>query len=450
MSIHQHPSPGPSGLSEGFAFLQELVKRRLAHHLDESVGFTFPEWLPPPCDSTFARLVRECALTTLESVVLLLAAAPQFAPGLLDEAIRAGGGTENQLIPFGGIRGQSYRGILPTGQTALFLLTGTDLEHNLRVSKLLHPTAPLRKTGFLDLLPPPPGEPPLAGQLRLAPEWTERLITGTLPFPTFSPAFPAQLLETQLTWDDLVLPERSLREIGYLKNYLDHHRNIAGDPAYGRHSRRGYRALFHGPPGTGKTLTATLLGKSVDTPVFRVDLSMVVSKWIGETEKNLSGLFDRAESKGWILFFDAADALFRKRGEVKESRDKYANQETSFLLQRVENYDGLCILATNFRQNLDKAFTRRFESIVPFTPPTVAERLSLWENMLPTSHPLSADVDPQKLATAYEVSGATIANALRHAVYEAVAAGEPKLRREGLLAAVRREYEKEDRLFPAD
>ncbi|PPK87912.1 ATPase family protein associated with various cellular activities (AAA) [Neolewinella xylanilytica] len=450
MSIHKHPSPYAGGLSEGFAFLKELVKRRLAHHLDESVGFEFPEWLPPPYDSTFGRLVRDSALTSLESVVLLLAAAPQLAPGLLDEAIRAGGGTENQLISFGGIRGQSYRGIIPTGQTALFLLTGTDIQHHLRVSTLLHPAAPLRKNGFLDLLPPPPGEPPLAGHLRLSPEWAERLIWGTLSIPTFSPAFPAQLLETNLTWDDLVLPERSLQEIAYLKNYLDHHERLAGDPVYGRHSRRGYRALFHGPPGTGKTLTATLLGKAVDKPVFRVDLSMVVSKWIGETEKNLSGLFDRAESKGWILFFDEADALFSKRGEVKESRDKYANQETSFLLQRVENYDGLCILATNFRQNLDKAFTRRFESIVAFTPPTTAERLALWHKMLPESHPLAEGVDLRAIAATYEVSGASIANAIRHAVYEAVAARELELTTHRLQSAIRREYEKEDRMFPAD
>ncbi len=188
----------------------------------------------------------------------------------------------------------------------------------------------------------------------------------------------------------------------------------------------------------------------MDKPVFRVDLSMVVSKWIGETEKNLSGLFDRAESKGWILFFDEADALFSKRGEVKESRDKYANQETSFLLQRVENYDGLCILATNFRQNLDKAFTRRFESMVPFSPPTVEERLRLWQKMLPESHPVSEDLDLDTLAKHYELSGANVANAIRHAVYEAVAHGEEFLTSKLLLSAIHREYDKEDRLFPGD
>ena len=439
-----------NNLGPALDYLRRLIEGRIALHLGKAteVEVQAPELVFDR--SPFASFLATRKPEYPEYVAVLLALAPHLQADFFDDIL------QGQLKPgeafpiFGGKRGQQHRGLLPTGETLQFILAGNEVNRRIRVRQLFTADHWFARERILTLGPAPSGEPVTAGLLTAEPDFVDRMLTGRVAHPSFSPAFPAQLLETQLTWDDLVLPERSLREIGYLKNYLDHHRNIAGDPAYGRHSRRGYRALFHGPPGTGKTLTATLLGKSVDTPVFRVDLSMVVSKWIGETEKNLSGLFDRAESKGWILFFDEADALFSKRGEVKESRDKYANQETSFLLQRVENYDGLCILATNFRQNLDKAFTRRFESIVPFTPPTVAERLSLWENMLPTSHPLSADVDPQKLATAYEVSGATIANALRHAVYEAVAAGEPKLRREGLLAAVRREYEKEDRLFPAD
>nr|WP_256534107.1 ATP-binding protein [Lewinella sp. JB7] len=275
------------------------------------------------------------------------------------------------------------------------------------------------------------------------------MLTGRTALPDFSPAFPAQRVDTTLDWRDLVLPDRTLKEIGYLRNYLNHYETLADDPKYGRHNRRGYRALFHGPPGTGKTLTAALLGKSVDRPVFRVDLSMVVSKWIGETEKNLAGLFRRAESKGWILFFDEADALFSKRSDVKDSRDKYANQETSFLLQRVENYDGLCILASNFRQNMDKAFTRRFESIVAFYLPDAAERYRLWRNMLPEHLPPGPEVDLTALAHKYELTGASIANAVRHCVYQAVADKKDVLTAPLLHSAIQREYEKEDRLFPA-
>ena len=131
--------------------------------------------------------------------------------------------------------------------------------------------------------------------------------------------------------------------------------------------------LFHGPPGTGKTLTAGLLGKIAQKDVYRIDLSMVISKYIGETEKNLARLFDKAERKDWILFFDEADSLFGKRGQVKDAHDKYANQEVSYLLQRVEAYNGLVILASNFKNNIDEAFLRRFQSIIYFPLPAKEE-----------------------------------------------------------------------------
>jgi len=255
-------------------------------------------------------------------------------------------------------------------------------------------------------------------------------------------------VETDLGWDDLVLDPKTSAALVPLRNYLSFSGGIEGQAGYGRYARRGYRALFHGPPGTGKTLTAGLLGRAAGRMVFRVDLSMVVSKYIGETEKNLAGLFDKAEHKGWILFFDEADALFGKRSETKDSKDRYANQEISFLLQRVEHYDGLVILATNFRNNLDKAFTRRFEAIVPFCTPGPVERVLLWQKMLPANLPPAADTDWEALARKYELSGASIANLLRHATLEAVARGDEKLSRTALLEAVRREYKKEGRMFP--
>jgi hypothetical protein len=385
-----------------------------------------------------------------EQLVLFLALVPHFDPELPDRALRKLPAGKERLIPFGGLRGKQHRGILPNGETALFLLGGQDVASRTAVREFLRPEAPLFREGLLRLLPPPPGEPPMAGQLIAEADFVDRILHGRSSLPSFSPAFPAQQLETELNWADLVLPERAMNEIGHLRAYLDLQERLSDRPAYGRHNRKGYRALFYGPPGTGKTLTAALLGKETGRPVFRVDLSMVVSKYIGETEKNLAGLFQRAEHKRWILFFDEADALFSKRGEVKESRDKYANQETSFLLQRVENYDGLCILASNFRNNLDKAFTRRFEAMVPFQLPSPEERLQLWRSILPEALPLAEEVDLPWLARRYELTGAGIANAVRHAVYAAVSQGEDRLSRDQLQSAIRREYEKEDRLFAVE
>lgn len=444
----ENPQPQLSALNYGINYVEHLLSAQLEIFFEKKEGVTIRPFALPPDGSPLAKFFDRSRLSLPEQMALLLALVPEVDPGLLDRCLRKHLPSGGDLPAFGGVRGKQHHGILPTGETLQFLLGGVKLRLRLALRELLSPIGRIREEGILQLSIPPPGEPVLAGQLILDPEWVEKMLTGSVSPPAFSPSFPAQRLTTELNWEDLVLTQKSHAEISFLRNYLKYHEQLTGAAGYGRHDRKGYRALFHGPPGTGKTFTASLLGKAVGRPVFRVDLSMVVSKWIGETEKNLAGLFQKAEHKKWILFFDEADALFAKRGEVKESRDKYANQETSFLLQRVENYDGLCILATNFRNNLDKAFTRRFEAIVPFTPPTAAERLQLWKNMLPERIPPAADLDLGMVAETYELTGANIANAVRHAVYESVAAGKESLEKGIVLAAIRREYEKEDRLSP--
>jgi SpoVK/Ycf46/Vps4 family AAA+-type ATPase len=181
--------------------------------------------------------------------------------------------------------------------------------------------------------------------------------------------------------------------------------------------RKGYRVLFYGPPGTGKTLTANVLGNETQKDVYKIDLSMVVSKYIGETEKNLELLFARAEDKDWILFFDEADALFGKRTGVRDAHDKYANQEVSYLLQRIEEFNGLVILSTNMKNNIDDAFIRRFNDIVKFTIPNEGERKEIWEK----SFPEQADFDgiPEQVKK-YELTGGNIINVIHFAGIQAV------------------------------
>lgn len=180
-----------------------------------------------------------------------------------------------------------------------------------------------------------------------------------------------------------------------------------------RFLKPGYRALFYGPPGTGKTLAATLLGKKNDMDVYRVDLSMIVSKYIGETEKNLAKVFDMAENRNWILFFDEADALFGKRTSTNTSNDRHANQEVAYLLQRIEDFPGTVILATNLKSNIDEAFSRRFQSIIYFPMPDEELRAALWRSMLPKDW-LGDDAE-ELIATAAqtELSGGSIANVVR-------------------------------------
>ncbi len=209
----------------------------------------------------------------------------------------------------------------------------------------------------------------------------------------------------------------------------------------------GYRALFYGPPGTGKTLSATLLAKQYKMPLFRVDLSALVSKYIGETEKNLARLFDEAEYKKWILFFDEADALFGKRTQVKDAHDRYANQEVSYLMQRIETFDGLVILASNLKGNMDDAFTRRFQSIIYFPFPTPEEQLIIWQKSFPKKLQPDKDVDLRNFVQRYKLTGANIMNVVQYCCLTSLANNKKKISCELLSAGIQRELQKEGRAF---
>ena len=192
--------------------------------------------------------------------------------------------------------------------------------------------------------------------------------------PDFSSDFPARRLTTTLTKDDLDLSRQTQDQIDLIEAWIMNKRAAHKDWGLNKKLNSGYRALFHGPSGTGKMLTAAVLGQSTGQEVYSIDLSMVLSKNIGEAEKNLSRVFDEAEKKGWILFFDEADALFGKRTETSSANDRYANQEVSYLLQRIESYTAVTILATNLRSSIDEAFTRHFQSMVAFARPNKDEQ----------------------------------------------------------------------------
>jgi SpoVK/Ycf46/Vps4 family AAA+-type ATPase len=188
------------------------------------------------------------------------------------------------------------------------------------------------------------------------------------------------------------------------------------------------------------------LGKHTGKDVFRIDLSRVISKYIGETEKNLSRLFDKAENKNWILFFDEADALFGKRTDIRDAHDKYANQEVAYLLQRIESFDGLVILASNQRGNIDDAFIRRFQSIIHFPMPQPLERLEIWKKVFPAQIEISKGIDWQQIANRYELSGAGIVNVAHHCSIEVLASQKHELDLPRLEAAIFREYIKEGKV----
>lgn len=235
----------------------------------------------------------------------------------------------------------------------------------------------------------------------------------------------AELIEARRDWQDLVLPEAQLATLRQVAAQLKHREQVHHDWGFAAASARGLgmAVLFSGESGTGKTMAAEVLARDIGLDLYRVDLSAVVSKYIGETEKNLRRVFDAAEGSGAVLLFDEADALFGKRSEVKDSHDRYANVEVSYLLQRMENYQGLAILTTNFKSALDPAFLRRLRFVVHFPFPDQAEREALWRKAFPARAPLEA-VDVAALAR-LQLSGGSIRNVALHAAFLAAAAGGP-------------------------
>jgi len=210
-------------------------------------------------------------------------------------------------------------------------------------------------------------------------------------------------------------------------------------------SSRGVTVLFSGPPGTGKTMAAQIIAGALGLDLYRIDLSTIVSKYIGETEKNIERIFREAEQSNAILFFDEADALFGKRSEVRDSHDRYANIEISYLLQRMEAYDGVTILATNLRGNLDEAFTRRLQFAVSFPFPETEDRLRIWKTLFPPDVPREPDIDLALLANRFRLAGGNIRNIIVSAAYLAAAGGE-SVSMSHLLHGTRRELQKMGRL----
>ncbi|WP_236650933.1 ATP-binding protein [Aquabacterium fontiphilum] len=250
-------------------------------------------------------------------------------------------------------------------------------------------------------------------------------------------------------WSALLLPQPAVHSLQAAVRRVSQQLTVLDDWGFaqGRGDRRGVRMLFHGTPGTGKTLAAEVMARALGVDLLVVDLASLVSKWIGETEKNLAAVFDLAERSRALLLFDEADALFGKRTDTQDAQDRYANLETAYLLQRLERYEGVAVLTTNLRSQLDAAFSRRFEFIVEFPEPEGSVRHALWRLHLPAEAPLAADVDLAELADWYPLSGAQIKNAALAAAFLAAAEGQPMAQRH-FLAAVEREYDKAGRAHP--
>ena len=253
----------------------------------------------------------------------------------------------------------------------------------------------------------------------------------------------AHKIEPKYTWGDIVLPEDSLAQLREICQRVAHRHRVLGEWGFDRKLSlgKGTNALFAGPSGTGKTMAAEIIANALGLDLYRIDLAGVVSKYIGETEKNLDRVFSAAANANAILFFDEADALFGKRSEVRDSHDRYANIEISYLLQKMEEYDGIAILATNLRQNLDDAFMRRLAFTVHFPFPDEASRRRIWTGVWPAETPLDHDIDLDLLARQFKLSGGNIKNIALASAFLA-AEDEKPVAMAHLFQATRREHQK--------
>ncbi len=398
--------------------------------------------------SELANFINSVKPSFEEYVILLLALAPHVRPNFLDKVIKKALPESGDFPEIGGMRDRENRGFLPTGETALFLLAGDDLSKRFETQRILTGDHWFARENILRLEPAREGQPFWNGRLLLNRDYIELFTLGRISAPPFSADFPAQEIRTELDWDDLVLSDYVLGQIEDIKGWIEYNAVLFNDLGMAKKIKPGYRVLFYGSPGTGKTLTATLLGKYTGRQVFRIDLSTVVSKYIGQTEKNLAALFDRAKSRDWILFFDEADALFGKRTSVKDSHDRYANQEVSYLLQRVEEFDGLIILASNFKANMDEAFLRRFNAIIRFPFPKESERVAIWRKSFPENTQFEKGLEMPDMLGKFELTGGSIINVVHHACLKMLARGPKRIiMLEDVLQGIRREVEKEGKVF---
>jgi hypothetical protein len=397
--------------------------------------------------SLYAQVIKHYRVNFEERVILLLSLAPHVQPHLLDVFFVKNADYDRGFTEFGGIKGKSHSGFIPTGETAAFILAANNLESRFNILEIFNEDHFFQKFKILKLVNTASDEPFLSGVLSIYIEYLNYFTNGVTHKPDYNINFPAKRIFTELDWDDLVLEAHTLSEVLEIRDWIEYGDALLNDWGMKKKIKPGYRALFYGPPGTGKTLTACLLGKAANLDVYRIDLSMVVSKYIGETEKNLANIFDQAQNKNWLLFFDEADALFGKRTQTSSSNDRHANQEISYLLQRIEDYPGVVMLATNLKANLDEAFTRRFQSMIYFAMPNENQRKRLWKNSFSEKTTLEEKVNLDEISKKYELAGGAIINITRYSSMMAIKKKSTIILLKDILEGIRREFGKDGKIM---
>lgn len=432
-------------IEKDIIWLDQVISERLESYF-KNEPFKMP--IPPETlktESKYYKFLIDNQLSLIERFIIATCLSSLFKPQVFDKLLIKNKPLDKRFTEFGGKIDDNKSIFIPTIQTIAFIFFGDRFESIFQLQKILNNNSLFRTKDFIEINNDSNKNLFFTSTLNLSEELVQLFTVGIDYKPNYSSNFPANLISTKLDWHDLILSKNTLDEVLIVNTWIENKIEINNNKILEKKINKGYKCLFFGPPGTGKTLTASLIGKKNNKDVYRIDLSQVVSKYIGETEKNLAKIFDVAENKDWILFFDEAESLFSKRTSVQDSKDKYANQQTAYLLQRIENYNGLIILATNLKPNIDQAFSRRIQSMINFPIPSYKERIILWVNALNGIAELDKKFIDQ-IANTYEISGGVIKNVIQYAWLLSKSTGN-EITSNHILSGIKRELFKDGKSF---
>lgn len=429
-------------IAQDITVLKDFIYNRIKAYFSDSTEEVLCIFTDVQDDNIYHSFLKIHQLSHEERIVLNIGLAYEIAPHIFDPLLNKNSLYNVYYTEFGGRQDKS-NGFAPTIQTVLFLLCGVNVEKCLNILNIFTEKSTLFKNNILNSSSE---EKFLDTPIILSKSTLHKLVFNSRKAYDYTKELPAQPLKSNYEWNDLIFSKQTKEQLEDLETWILYNKKLLEEWDMKKNFKEGYKALFYGPSGTGKSLTAALLGKKLNKPVYRIDLSQIVSKYIGETEKNLEKVFLLAEEKGWILFFDEADSLFGKRTQVSNSNDRYANQGTSYLLQRIEECNNMIILASNLKDNFDEAYLRRFQSIIYFPLPEKEERLTLWKKGFSKEASLK-NVDIEEIAEEYDLSGASIMNVIRYASLMSIKNNSIEITQEDIIKGIRREKIKEGKII---
>ncbi len=408
-------------LKADIEWLEKIILYQLEIADEKLIEFVEKEGkLMPNIDSSldnYSNLVAKLDLVNIERAILILCVAVYFKPEVFKPIIDVIKEKRKFFESVGGVLAGNNNAFIPTGETAIFLFTNGNLEQRLKILPVISPSHKLFTSGVLQFIFGEENFLPFTfSKLQISQDTYDLITTGKPNQPSFSTAFPASKVDVQLDWKDVVLSDVTLNALKDLEYWLKFETELFNNNSISYKIKKGYKVIFYGPSGTGKTLVAGLIGKKYGYDVYRIDASQLSSKYIGETEKNIANLFNQAKNKSWILFFDEGETLFSKRSNSGSNNEKYSNQQVGYLLQMIEDFPGVLILATNLKGNMDEAFIRRFQKMIYFEAPDVEYRKVLWEKAFENTMPISSDIDFNSIAKSFDLVGGQIVNVVKQAL----------------------------------